>query len=72
MKTVKTKNYTVKFSDNEGVKDKVFKRLIAFYLHHEAFSGEQIQQSDEPVIDAPTLLSEIADDIIKFDVEYTD
>ena len=72
MRTVVTKSRVVKFKDNEEIKAKVFSRLIAFYFHHEAFSGEQIQQSDEPVIDAPTLLSEIADDIIKFDVEYTE
>lgn len=72
MRTIVTKSCTVRFHDNEAIKARVFDRLISFYFHHGAFSGESIMQSDGPTIDAPTLLSEIADDIIKFQTEYTE
>lgn len=62
----------IKFDASQETKDKVFSRLIAFYLEHESFSGECIQQSDGPLIDAPYVLSDLADDVICFDVEYID
>ncbi len=69
MKVVKD-DFIVKYSDSQEVKDLVFARLIKYYFEHEAFSGEQIMQSDSPIIDAPPCLSDIADEIIKFNVEW--
>ncbi|MCK5610721.1 hypothetical protein KAR91_53100 [Candidatus Pacearchaeota archaeon] len=69
---IKTENFIVEFDDSPEMAAKVFKRLIDWYKEHESFCGETIQQRDEPIIDAPNILSLIADDIIKFDVEYDD
>ena len=60
----------VTFDDSQEMKDKVFDRLIDWYIEQEAFHGECIQQSDRCVMDAPNILSEIADDIIKFDAKW--
>lgn len=58
----------IKFDASQEIKDKVFSRLIEFYLEHESFSGESIQQSDRPLIDAQYVLSDLADGVICFDV----
>ena len=43
---------------------------MAYFTEHQAFDGESINQRDNPIIDAPNVMSDIADDIIKFVVEY--
>ena len=50
----------------------LFNALIAWYKKHEAFSGESICQCDEPMIDATNILSNIADNILEFNVEWKD
>lgn len=60
----------VSFEDSQELRDKVFKKVLDYYLEHEAFNGESIMQSDNPQIFAPMVMSEIADEIIKFDVEW--
>lgn len=65
-----TKHFTATFEDTPELRDAVFEKLIAFYAEHESYSGESIMQSDNPQIYAPVLLSEIADDLIKFKVDY--
>ncbi len=67
---IETKDFTVKFNDDEETKQKVFNNLLEFYAKHEAFSGESICQSDDPQIEAPELLSEIADNIFQFKVDW--
>ncbi len=63
-------DFTVKYDDSHETKYKVFDRLIEFFVKHKLFNGESICQRDVPQIEAPMLLSEIADDIIKFDVDW--
>ncbi len=46
-------------------KDKIVKRLIKYYSKHCHF-GEGIHQDDDSIIEAPSVLSDICDDIIKF------
>lgn len=70
MRKIETDDCVVKFDDNREVRDKVFEAVVKFFVEHEVFCGESIMQCDAPQIDGPELLSEIADDIIKFDVEY--
>lgn len=71
MREFKTKDFVVKFDDSKEVKDKVFEYLLnKFYLKYESFSGESIHQTDDPQIYAPEVLADIADKIIKFDVEW--
>lgn len=60
----------VVFRNNQGIRDAVFNALIDWYFKHKSFSGESIVQCDDPSIDAPNILADIADDIIKFDVRW--
>lgn len=53
------KSYELSF--NPDVKDEIIKRLLEFFIEHEAFHGEVICQSDDPMIDAPNCLADIAD-----------
>lgn len=69
---IKINDFTVEFEDSPKIHKKVFERVIDFFTKHEAFCGESIEQCDDPVIDAPTVFSDIADDIIKFKVKYND
>lgn len=48
----------------------VFWKLLGFFIEQGLFTGECIMQSDSPSLDGPELLSEIADDIMKFEVEW--
>jgi len=72
MQTIETTNLRVTFNDDEATKQAIFDRVLAYYVKHENFSGEGIHQSDNSIIDAPCVMSEIADDILKFKVEWKD
>jgi hypothetical protein len=72
MMRIETDDYIVRFMSGDDVKEKVFNALVEWYKKHEAFSGESICQSDGPTIDATNILSNIADDILAFDVEWKD
>jgi hypothetical protein len=62
----------VVYCANQETKQKVFDAVINWYLENELFSGEAIMQSDRGIEGAPELLSDIADDILQFEVEYDD
>lgn len=66
---IEAKNFTVNFSDDPDLKDKVFEAVLLFYLKQEAFNGESIEQNDGPYMAAPDLLSKMADELFQFDVE---
>lgn len=66
MPTIKKDGYEIVYEDTKEIRDAVFERMIDFYKKHNCYCGESIQQMDEPIIDAPNVLSDIADDIIKF------
>lgn len=70
MKKIETGDFVCEYDDSESIKNAVFERVMEFFKTHESFSGEQIMQSDSPTIDAPNVLADIADDIIKFSVEW--
>ena len=70
MRVIRKDDHEVRFDDSQEVKDKVFEKLIDFFKEHETYSGESICQSDGPQVEAPELLSTIADDIIKFRVKW--
>jgi len=72
MKTIETKDCIVKYKDDKATKQAVFDKVVGFFLEHESFSGESIMQADDPRIEAPVLLSAIADDILCFDVTWKD
>lgn len=64
--------YSLKYLYSDEVKNKIFKRLMRYYNKYEAYDGETIMQSDDPQIYAPEVLSDIAENIIEFDVTYSE
>ena len=61
----------VSYEDSPELHKKVFDYLMENYFkEYECYFGECIMQSDDPQAYAPVVLSDIADDIIKFDVKY--
>lgn len=62
----------VEFDDTPEMRQELFDKVLAFYFEHESFSGEGIMQSDGPLIAAPELISDIADDIFKFKTTWPD
>lgn len=70
MPTIDQAFLRVTYNDDEATKQAVFDRVIAYFKKHDAWDGESICQRDGPLIDAPYVLADIADNIIKFDVEY--
>jgi len=67
---IENDEYIVEYDDSEEVKSRVFDRLMEYFKEQESFCSEQIQQCDSSSIEAPIVLSDIADDIIKFEVEW--
>lgn len=64
----KYSKYPVTYKDDPETRDMVFKHVVDWYFKHTCFSGECICQMDEPQIDAPIFLSDLAEDVLKFDV----
>jgi hypothetical protein len=70
MRTIETDwGYKVHFDDSEETKKQVFEAVISWFQDHEVFIGEGIMQSDDCLIEAPELLAQLADNIIKFEYE---
>lgn len=69
---IEHKGLTIDYDDSQQAKDKAFQLLLDYYLKHTVFDGESINQMDAPQIDAPILLSRIAKQAFKFDVDYKD
>lgn len=63
------KDSVITYDDSPKVRDAVFDKLIAWYFKHQSFEGKSIVQCDDPAMDAPNILADLADDIIKFDVK---
>jgi hypothetical protein len=62
---------SVEYDRSPEIKDAVFQAVIDYFLKMQLFHGEGIVQSDEAQIEAPLLMANIADNIIKFDVQWT-
>lgn len=58
------------YNDDVATRDALFQKVVDWYLYHGAFIGEVIMQSDDTQLTAAELLSEIADDILEFDVSW--
>jgi hypothetical protein len=68
--TEENDEYTLLFNNDQQTKDLLYDAVMEFFCEHETYSGESICQSDSPQIDAPELLSKIAEKILKFEVKY--
>lgn len=71
-KTIQTSWSKVTYEDNPEIRDKVFERVMEYFKEYNCYCGESIHQSDNPIIYAPYVLSDIADDIICFKEEDLD
>ena len=67
--TIKIDDYEVTFQSGEVTKQKVFDRVIKFCVDNRGFWGESIMQCDNSQINAPEVLAELTDDVLKFDVK---
>ena len=61
---------TIHFNWTEEKKEAVIKALENWIIKHRAVAGEVIMQSDDCIIYAPELISDIVDDIIKPEYDY--
>jgi hypothetical protein len=71
-KTIKFSDHTVTYEDSPEVRDAVFERVMQYFREYNCYAGEVIHQSDDPIIYAPNVLSDIADKIVKFETKYED
>ena len=62
----------VTYSASPETKELLFNKMLDFFKTTGTFSGESICQSDRAIIAASELLSDIADEIFKFDVKYNE
>lgn len=66
--TGKFKKYgdqVIEYCITDSQKDKIVERLLEYYKEHCHF-GEGIHQDDDSIIEAPSVLSDICDNIIEF------
>lgn len=68
MPTINEYDRMIDYEETDEIKQKVFDEVIRYFEKHGAYSGEVICQSDNCIIDAPSVLARIADKIIKFKV----
>ena len=60
----------IHFDISEEKKNKIVDRILEYCIKNECFDGETLHQSDNCLIDAPSVLSNIIDDIIDFKIEW--
>jgi hypothetical protein len=65
-KFVKYNDIEISYEITDEKKDKIIDRLIKYYSDN-CWFGEGIHQDDDSIIQAPGVLSDICDDIIKFE-----
>ena len=68
MKTITIGETQYTINDDQETKDKVFEAIVDWMQHPKhwaAHSGEGIMQDDNCDIDAPVLIGDIVDDILK-------
>ncbi|MCP3686211.1 MAG: hypothetical protein GY861_26490 [bacterium] len=54
--------------NNSALRSEVFLKIMRWCIQHSLFTGEAIMQSDTGLIEAPVLISEIVDELLKFEV----
>jgi hypothetical protein len=64
-----TDDYIVEYDDTPELRDAVFDKVMEYFKKHDAYCGESICQMDDPMIDAPYVMADIVDNIIKFDYD---
>jgi len=70
MKKVETADYILEYdTDPERILE-IFEKLLDFFIKNEVFLQEDIMQADEVIMDAPKLLSDIAENVFKFELTW--
>ena len=62
----------ITYNDDQSTRDAVFERILAWFIKVDSFDGESIMHCDKSQIEAPILLSELADNVFEFDTVYDD
>lgn len=62
----------VTYDDSPEMAKRVYEHVLAWFHEHGCYVGESIMQCDAPQITAAEMLSELADKVIKFEVEYVE
>lgn len=70
MPTITDQDRTITFDDSPEAKDRIFNMMLDFFKKVDMFNGESLGQSDEICIEAPNILSEVAENGFRFEVEY--
>jgi len=65
-KIIKSSYSSVSFDETDELKEKVYQRVLKYFIDERRFCGEGIMQSDDPVINAPLVFAEMADDLFRF------
>lgn len=60
----------VKLEITEDKKNAVIERILEYCKEYNCTSGEHLQQNDDCLIEASQVLSEIIDDILKFETNW--
>ncbi len=66
----KDDDYIVSYDIDEEKIDLILLKLLSYYKVN-GYNGDSICQNDEAIIEAPYILADIADNIIKFKIEDT-
>jgi hypothetical protein len=61
----------VSYEITDEMKDRIIFELLDYYKQH-GYCAEIIGQDDDAQIEAPNYLANICDDIIKFNIKYTE
>lgn len=61
--------YTVTIPESVKIREAVFEAIIDWMIEHGAYIGEAIIQTDDCIMDAPELLANIVDNIIKPEIK---
>lgn len=70
MKTLDLGTRLVEYQDDQATRDAVYEKVLDWFIQVETFSGEGVMQNDTPLLEAPQLLVDLADDIFQFDVKW--
>lgn len=72
MTELKIKNFSCVYDTTSNAAEKVVEAVINWCNQHQCYSGEMLCQDDNCLIESPYLISNIIDNILKFNCKYDD
>lgn len=67
--TIIVQDAVVNYQNDQATRDLVYGAALLFLSRHRAFTGESIMQSDSTALDALEFLSDLAENVFKFEIE---